>query len=63
MLKQDAVIEYLTQLHEKHVLAPIGKAANSVAIICKKYYVTVILKEVGILGAGNETCVYIYIYR
>ena len=53
MLKQDAVIEYLTKLHEKHVLASIGKAANSVAIICKKYYVTVILKEVGILGAGK----------
>ena len=47
MLKQDAVIEYLNELHEKYVLVPIDKAANIIAIICKKYYVTVILKEIG----------------
>ena len=55
MLKQDIVIEYLHELHEKCVLVPIDKAANNTAIICKKYYVTVILKEIGILDAGNET--------
>ena len=55
MLKQDIVIEYLHELHEKYVLVPIDKAANNTAIICKKYYVTVILKEIGILDAGNET--------
>ena len=55
MLKQDSVIEYLHELHEKYVLVPIDKAANNIAIICKKYYVTVILKEIGILDAGNET--------
>ena len=55
ILKQDALIECLNELHEKYVLVPIDKAANNIAIICKKYYVTVILKEIGILGAGNET--------
>ena len=55
MLKQDAVIEYLNELHEKYVLVPIDKAANNIAIFFKKYYVTVILKEIGILDAGNET--------
>ena len=55
MLKQDAAIEYLNELHEKYVLVPINKATNNIAIICKKYYVTVILKEIGILDAGNET--------
>ena len=55
MLKQDIVIEYLHELHEKYVLVPIDKAANNTARICKKYYVTVILKEIGILDAGNET--------
>ena len=39
----------------KVVLVPIDKAVNNIAIICKKYYVTVILKEIGILDAGNET--------
>ena len=49
VLKQDTVIEYLNELHEKFVLVPIDKAAKNVAIICKKYHVTVILKEIGIL--------------
>ena len=55
MLKQNAVIEYLNELHEKYVFVPIDKADNNIAIICKKYYVTVILKEIGILDAANET--------
>ena len=54
MLKQDAVIEYLHELHEKYVLVPIDKATNNITIICKKHYVTVILKDTGILDAGNE---------
>ena len=29
-------------------------SANNVAMIYKKYYVTVILKEIAILDAGNE---------
>ena len=46
---------YRNIIHEKYVLVPIDKAANNIAIICKKYYVTVVLKENGILDAGNET--------
>ena len=45
VLKQDAVIEYLNELHEKYVLVPIDEAAQNIAIICRKYYVPVILKE------------------
>ena len=37
VLKQDAIIEYLNELHEKYILVPIEKAANNIAIICKKY--------------------------
>ena len=55
MLKQDEVSEHLNGLHEKYVLIPIDNAANDIAIICKDYYVTVILKEMGILETGNET--------
>ena len=55
MLKQNAVIEYLDKLHEKYVFAPFDKAANNIAINCKKYYVTIILKEIGVLDNGNET--------
>ena len=60
MLKQDAVIEYLNELLEKYVLVPIDKATNNIAMICKKYYITVILKEIGILDAGNKTYEIIY---
>ena len=55
MLKQEAVIEYLNELHEKYVSVPIDKGAKNIAIIRKKHYVTVILKQIGILDAGNET--------
>ena len=55
VLKQDAAIEYLNELNKKYVLFSIEKAASYIAIICKKYYVTVILKEIEILDAGNET--------
>ena len=49
------MIEYFMELHEKFVFVPIDKAASNIAIICKKYYVTVTLKEIEILEAGNET--------
>ena len=39
----------------KSVFSPIGKAANNIAIICKKCHVFVILKEIEILDPGNET--------
>ena len=39
----------------KSVFSPIGKAANNIAIICKKCHVFVILKEIEILDSGNET--------
>ena len=55
MLKQDAVTECLNELYEKYVLFPIDQADKNIGIICKKYYVTVILKEIGILDAANET--------
>ena len=52
MSKHNSVIEY--ELHQNYILFLIGKAPNSIAIICKKYYDTVLLKEIGILDAGNE---------
>ena len=59
IIKQQDVAEYLKMLHNKYVLVPIDKAANNIAIICKKYYVEVLLKEIGILAPehGNETYV------
>ena len=55
VLQRTDVIEYLQNLHSKFVLVPIDKAANNVSIICKRFYVEVMLKEIGILGEGNNT--------
>ena len=55
VLNRPEVVDYLKQLHENFVLVPIDKAANNIAIICKKYYVETILKEIGHIGAGNST--------
>ena len=38
VLKQDAAIGFLNELHETYVFVPTDKAAKSNAIICKKYY-------------------------
>ena len=55
VLKRPEVIDHLKQLHETFVFVPIDKAGNNIAIICKKYYVETILKEIGHIGAGNST--------
>ena len=57
VLKQDVVIEYLIELHEKYIFVTTDKTANNIAII---WYVTVILKEIGILDAGNKMYEKIY---
>ena len=57
VLQRPDVAEYLDQLQSKFVLAPIDKAANNISIICKRFYVEVILKEIGILDVGNSTYV------
>jgi hypothetical protein len=55
ILKQSDVLDYLTSFHEKFVMTPIDKASSNVSVICKRYYVEVVLKEIGILGIGSET--------
>ena len=39
----------LEQLHDKYVFVPADKAANNVIIICKHFYLSVIVKELGLL--------------
>ena len=57
ILKRQDVVDYLNELHSKFVIVPIDKAANNVAFICKRFYVEVILREIGIISRGNETYV------
>ena len=53
VLKQPDVIAYLNDLHSKFVLVPIDKAANNVAIVCKRFYVEIILREIG--ASNNQS--------
>ena len=47
-LSDTDVRESLAELHQDFVLVPTDKASNNVSIICKKYYLTCISKELGI---------------
>ena len=55
VLKQPEILDYLNLFHKKYVMTPIDKASSNVSVICKRYYVEVILQEIGILGNGSET--------
>ena len=55
-LLQDPIIKaYLEILHSNYVIVPIDKAANNFAFICKRFYVTQLLAEVGILNNNSQT--------
>ena len=46
---------YLEELRRHFVIVPIDKAANNFSFICKKYYVSRILQEVGLNGSPSTT--------
>ena len=54
-MKDENVVKYLKDLHSKYVIVPIDKAANNISIICKRFYVMRLLKEVGVLGSPDPT--------
>ena len=53
------VINYLNELQERYVMVPIDKADSNVAFICKRYYVEVLAKELGLVGSQNSTYEYL----
>ena len=54
VLKNSKVISYLNILQEQYVMFPIDKAANNITFICEKYYVQVLLKELGFLNRTSN---------
>ena len=50
------MISYLYILQEQYAMCRIEKAANNIAFACKKYYVQVLLKELGLLNTTSNTC-------
>ena len=55
VLQDPDVKQYLENLHNNFVIVTIDKAASNFAFICKKYYITRLLSEVGIPQGNNLT--------
>ena len=55
ILQDQEVLTSLSELHSKFVIVPIDKAANNVAIICKRFYIQKLINEVGIPGDSSPT--------
>ena len=45
-LKKKRHLRSLEELHNKYVLVPADKAAQNVIVVCKKYYLQMVLKEI-----------------
>ena len=55
VLKDEGAINCLNDLHKKFVIVPIDKVSNNVSIICKRFYVQRLLREVGVFGDESDT--------
>ena len=55
ILKDENVVRYLQDQHNRYVIVPIDKAANNISIICKRFYVLQLLKKVGAIGGVDPT--------
>ena len=59
VLDQPDVKDTLHKLHANYVLVPADKAANNVMIVCKKYYIDTLVKELGINNVNVSNPTYI----
>ena len=59
VLAQSDVKDTLHKLHANYVLVPADKAANNVIIVCKKYYIDTLVKELGINNVNINNPTYI----
>ena len=56
VLHDENVKQYISGLHEKFVICPIDKAGHNFAIVCKKFYIDILRKELGVdtTASGND---------
>ena len=54
VLSSNTCVKALTELHENFVIVPIDKAANNIALVCKRFYAQVLVAELGL--DGTNTC-------
>ena len=55
MLQNAAVKACLSDLHSEYVFVPADKAPNNVIIICKRYYIETLIKELGLDNCSTPT--------
>ena len=58
-LDQPDVKDTLHKFRANYVLVPADKAANNVIIVCKKYYIDILVKELGINNVNINNPTYI----
>ena len=50
------VVRELSRLHENFVIVPADKASNNYTFVCRKYYVSILIEELGLNSLpGNPT--------
>ena len=59
VLDQPDVKDTLHKLHANYVLVPADKVANNVIVVCKKYYIDTLVKELGINNINSNNPTYI----
>ena len=55
VLKDPEVVEYLEFLHNRFVIVPVDKASKNFAIICKAFYIKVLMQELGVENFSEVT--------
>ena len=54
-LKDPFCRKNLKELQHRFVISPIDKATGNIALICKRFYAEVLVKELGLVGEKSET--------
>ena len=54
VLKSRVHLENSNKLHENFVLVPADKASDNVNVLCKKYYIDVVIKELNLNNTYKE---------
>ena len=55
ILKSSSTSSCLSLLQSKYVMVPIDKAANNIAFVCKRFYATVLMEELGLSAESSST--------
>ena len=55
MLQNADVKAFLSNLHNKYVFLPADKAPNNIIIICKRYHIETLIKELGLDNCSTPT--------